>query len=120
MGILEMNSFSYREITKSKYIIPDLNELTKKEDLPKSTILKNILNGGMPGLILENIKRNIFFKSYIDLYLERDIRELKQIEDLNAFYTFLVSIATRTCQILNYASIAKEIVEKMKKLLNHG
>ena len=108
MGILEMNSFSYREITKSKYIIPDLNDLTKKEDIPKSTILKNILNGGMPGLILESIKRNIYFKSYIDLYLERDIRELKQIEDLNAFYTFLVSIATRACQILNYSSIAKD------------
>ena len=58
--------------------------------------------------IFDNIKKELYFKSYIDLYLERDIRELKQIEDLNAFYTFLVSIASRASQILNYASIAKD------------
>ena len=108
MGVLEMNSFSYREITKSNYLPHDLNDLTEKEELQRNKILKNILNGGMPGFILENMKRTIYFKSYVDLYLERDIRELKQIKDLNSFYTFLVSVASRTCQILNYSSIAKD------------
>ena len=108
MGVLEMNSFSYKEITKIKYLPHDLNDLTLKEELTKEQVLKNILRGGMPGYIFDNIKKELYFKSYIDLYLERDIRELKQIEDLNAFYTFLVSIASRGSQILNYASIAKD------------
>ena len=108
MGVLEMNSFSYKEITKIKYLPHDLNDLTLKEELTKDQVLKNILRGGMPGYIFDNIKKELYFKSYIDLYLERDIRELKQIEDLNAFYTFLVSIASRASQLLNYASIAKD------------
>lgn len=108
MGVLEINSFTYRELTKSKYLPYDLNDLNKKEELTKLNLLKNILKGGMPGFIFDNIKKELYFKSYIDLYLERDIRELKQIEDLNAFYTFLVSVATRACQLLNYRSIAKD------------
>lgn len=108
MGVLEMNSFSYREITKSPYLPIDLNEPTEKEALSKNKILNNILKGGMPGFLFDNIKKDIYFKSYIDLYLERDIRELKQIEDLNSFYTFLVSVASRASQILNYTSIARD------------
>lgn len=102
MGVLEINSFTYRELTKSKYLPYDLNDLNKKEELTKLNLLKNILKGGMPGFIFDNIKKELYFKSYIDLYLERDIRELKQIEDLNAFYTFLVSVATRAWSLLNY------------------
>ena len=114
MGVLEMNSFSYREITKSKYLPLALDDLTNKEAISKNLILKNILDGGMPGFVLNNIKREYFFKSYINLYLERDIRELKQIEDLNAFYTFLVSVASRTCQIINYTSIANDCKKDIK------
>lgn len=116
MGILDMHSFSYREITKSPYLPINFDELTKKEEIPKKTILQNILNGGMPGHILENTKREYFFKSYINLYLERDIRELKQIEDLNAFYIFLVAVASRASQLLNYSSIAKECGKDVKTI----
>ena len=42
MGVLEMNSFSYKEITKIKYLPHDLNDLTLKEELTKEQVLKNI------------------------------------------------------------------------------
>ncbi len=116
MGVLEMNSFAYREIVKSKYLPVSFDLLTTKEYIDKTVILKNILNGGMPGFVLQDMKREYYFKSYINLYLERDIRELKQIEDLNAFYVFLVSIASRACMILNYSSIAKDTGKDVKTI----
>ena len=74
MGVLEMNSFAYREIVKSKYLPVSFDLLTAKEYIDKSVILKNILNGGMPGFVLQDMKREYYFKSYINLYLERDKR----------------------------------------------
>ncbi len=114
MGVLEMNSFSYRELTKSKYLPVSFDDLTPKEVITKQVILKNILDGGMPGFVLTDIKREYYFKSYINLYLERDIRELKQIEDLNAFYTFLVSIASRVGQLINYSKVANDCGKDIK------
>lgn len=108
MGVLDMSSFSYREIIKSKYPPFDFLEFTNRDKLTQDTIMQNILNGGMPEFIVEQTKREYFFKSYVTLYLERDIRELKQVADLNDFYTFIVSVASRACQVLNYSSIAKD------------
>ncbi len=116
MGVLEMNSFTYRELKKSNYIPYELEELTEKEEMTKSQILDNILKGGMPGYLLNEMNRELYFKSYVNLYLERDIRELKQIEDLNAFYVFLVSVASRACQILNYSSIAQDCKKDIKTI----
>ena len=50
--------------------------------------------------------RDMFFESYIETYLERDIRELNKIKNLIAFRKFLVSVATRTGEQLNYNSLA--------------
>ncbi len=116
MGVLEMNSFSYRELIKSKYLPFSLDDLTIKEFISKDKILKNILNGGMPGFVLNDVKREFYFKSYINLYLERDIREIKRIDDLNAFYTFLVSMASRASQILNYSAVAKDCGKDLKTI----
>lgn len=52
--------------------------------------------------------RDMFFESYIETYLERDIRELNKIGDLIAFRKFLVSIASRTGEQLNYNSLADD------------
>ena len=109
MGVLEMQSFSYREKKELNYAPLNLNDLSLKKILTRDEVINNILDGGMPGYLFDNIDREIFFESYINLYLERDIRSLRQIEDLTAFRIFLVSIASRSGQILNYSSIAKEI-----------
>lgn len=108
MGVIEMESFSYREKKKSKYIPINLNELSEKEYINENSICQNILEGGMPGYVFNKMDRDFFFSSYINLYLERDIRDLKQIDDLIAFRTFLISVASRTGQLLNYSSIAKD------------
>ena len=42
-------------------------------------------------------------------YLERDVRKLSAVHDLNDFRRFMVAVAARTGQMLNYANIADEI-----------
>ncbi len=114
MGVVEMNTFSYREITKSIYSAVDFNDLTEKDYINETTLLNHILKGGMPEFVIDNVNRDRFFKNYVSLYLERDIRELKQIEDLNSFYKFLISVASRAGQLLNYSSISRDTDKDVK------
>ena len=49
-----------------------------------------------------------FYPSYIQTYIERDIRQLKNIEDCNRFQTFLKLCAGRIGQIVNFSSLAQD------------
>jgi len=62
----------------------------------------------MPDYYLNNFDRNTFFENYIKTYLERDIRDLIQIVDLTSFYKFLISVASRTGEVINYSAIADD------------
>lgn len=62
--------------------------------------------GFFPELIVNPKISAIWFKSYIQTYLERDIRALKAIKDLSTFRRFLSLLATRHGQILNKSDLA--------------
>lgn len=63
----------------------------------------------MPKLITTDIERDRFYMDYINTYLERDIRELAQVGKIYQFYDFLVYMAARTAQELNYNDISNTI-----------
>ena len=46
---------------------------------------------------------------YVNTYLERDIHLMENVDKLNEFYDFLVYMAARTSQELNYSEISKEL-----------
>ena len=50
-----------------------------------------------------------FYPSYLHTYVERDIRSLKAIEDLNTFTRFLSLCAGRVGQVLNLTSLANDV-----------
>lgn len=56
-----------------------------------------------------SVDRELWCGSYIATYLERDIRNLTQIGDLNQFGRFLRLCATRTGQILNCSDFARDL-----------
>lgn len=68
-----------------------------------------ILSGGFPEVLIHGASRNIFFPSYIQTYLERDIRTIQNIADLTVFQNFLRLLAVRTGNILNITSIANDL-----------
>ena len=67
-----------------------------------------VFKGGYPRLYDKNIHPTDFYPSYIHTYIEKDVRQIKNIENLNSFSHFLQLCAGRTGQILNIHSLATD------------
>lgn len=73
-----------------------------------SDVSPSIFKGGYPGLHQLNMHPLDFYPSYIQTYLERDVRQLKNIENFGRFQTFLKLCAGRVGQIVNLSSLAQD------------
>lgn len=95
----------------NKHFLPTLEYVTaRRESLQKpENIWKIIHMGGYPELQDQDKEWAAFYADYTKTYMERDIRELTAVQDLNAFRQFLIASAARTGEILNYSAIASEI-----------
>ncbi|MBU1700480.1 MAG: ATP-binding protein [Candidatus Eisenbacteria bacterium] len=69
----------------------------------------SLLKGGFPEVIARPATRDIWFSSYIQTYLERDVRAVLSIKDLATFRRFLALLATRIGQGLNKTALAGPI-----------
>ncbi len=88
------------------HLLPfDISELPK--EITKD-YLSLIFSGFFPRIFHHKINPNDFYPSYLQTYIERDIRTLKAVENLNTFTRFLTLCAGRTGQILNLTSIAND------------
>ncbi len=80
------------------------------EDTDVSKLYERIWNGSFPRLISQNnAERDIFYRSYMQTYIERDIRDSYDVADSIAFYNFVRAAAARTGQLLNYAELARDV-----------
>jgi uncharacterized protein len=64
--------------------------------------------GGYPEPRLRPEARDLWMSSYIRTYVERDVRQLHNVQDLRAFETFVVLAASRHGQELNMAALSRE------------
>lgn len=116
IAILEMSTLTSREVAKKSNLLFDgnLKQYIKnynkdKDYLDINTIFKKIFLGGFPKVITTKINRQNYYMDYVNTYLERDIKELSQVGNLDTFYDFLVYMASRTSQELKYEEISKNI-----------
>ena len=58
---------------------------------------------------IEDMDRNDFYYSYINTYIEKDIKKIKNIGNIESFKKFMRDIAIRTGTTLNYSDIAKNV-----------
>ncbi len=65
-----------------------------------------ILRGGFPEVLANPRAASLWFSSYLQTYLERDVRSLSAIHDLSTFRRFLALLATRHGQVLNKTDLA--------------
>ena len=73
------------------------------------TVYKEIWQGSYPGYITgKNISHDIFYSSYLQTYIQRDVKDILNIKNNNTFLRFLRAIAARTGQLLNYADISRD------------
>lgn len=76
----------------------------------RTEIAHRILRGGFPDAYgRPQAPRRRWFASYITAVLERDVRELAQIEKLTAMPDLLTLLASRTASLLNLAGIGRGI-----------
>jgi len=67
-----------------------------------------IFNGLYPRIYDRGLAPTDFYPSYIQTYIEKDVRLIKNIGDINTFIRFIQLCAGRTGQLLNYASLASD------------
>jgi predicted AAA+ superfamily ATPase len=78
--------------------------------LPMSDMFERIWQGGMPALNNASEQDwNCYYSSYVQTFLQRDVKELAQVNDELQFYRFLCAAASYTGSMLNYAALAKEV-----------
>jgi predicted AAA+ superfamily ATPase len=68
-----------------------------------------IVSGCFPRLHNETLEPRRFFNSYLQTYVERDVRMLIQLRDLSQFQQFLTLLAGRVGQIVNLASLSNDV-----------
>ena len=129
VGICELLGLSQSEIQKSNQkcvpfiptesFVSSLFSKTKKGD-DLLEVYKIIWSGSYPKLFVDKkLSRDVFYSSYVQTYIQRDVRDLGKITDLLAFQRFLKVAAARTGQLINYADMARD-VDVDQKRLNSG
>ena len=94
-AILKLLPFSLEELKPTKYKINNSFEY--------------IFKGSYPRLYDKNIPVDIFYSDYIQTYVERDVRTIKNIGNLSTFSRFIQLCAGRIGQILNLDSLATDV-----------
>jgi len=71
---------------------------------------RDFLRGGYPELVADP-RRDIglWHASYVQTYLERDVRTIRQVADLSQFQSFLRALAARTAQLLSLTDLARDL-----------
>lgn len=112
VGIIALNTLTYSELSNdiaNKKLFDPAN-ITKSSSVDINKLFEVIFKGGYPELCSNSkLSRHLFFESYINTYIERDVKDVLNISDNLAFTRFLTSIASRTGEKLNYSAIASEV-----------
>ena len=116
VALLHLSPLSQSEIMKRPPEPPfslELPLLSERQNgrqmLNTPKVFQRIHQGGMPALVTGTYSNaSIFYSSYIDTYMERDVRRLSNDIDSLKFLRFLRSVAARTSQQVNYKGIADD------------
>lgn len=126
MAIIDMQGFSLREIFQVSCdveFLPTQNylEMRKKCIQPYHDLWGVMQRGTIPELFDSNINWERYYSSYVKTYIEKDVRQLVNITDEMKFMKFLIALAARCGELLNYNAIANEIevsIETVKRWIS--
>lgn len=96
------------EVKSSKGLLKHLSKF--KESDYSAQMIERILAGGYPppSLMTSHQVRGQWFSSYRQTYLERDLLNIKSIENLPDFNRLLTLVALRTGRLLNLSDLSRE------------
>lgn len=107
LGLSDAEIYGYKSkpfTTSSDYLMERIGN-TKEKSL--NDIYARIFKGSMPELYAdENVDWETYYRSYVDTYLQRDIRDLAQVADEMDFYNFMTVVAAHTSKPVVYEELA--------------
>ena len=113
VAVLNLLPLSQREIDGNieEPFRPDVDGIRGRSKIDRTTseVFKLIFRGGMPKIVSDGVDRDLYFLSYMDTYIERDISRIENIGKLDEFRDFVTYMAANTAQELKYDSISKAI-----------
>lgn len=116
VALINLMGFSLKEIDGLNQIpfLPTMDFIKNMRTSSKTHTLKDIYEiiwrGSYPEVAQsKNTSWKTFYSSYLQTYVERDIRALNTVKDEVAFSIFLKILASRTASMLNYSDISKKV-----------
>ncbi len=114
IGILELAGLSLREIMGdpfAEHFLPTTEYLLRRQKTVKKPehLWAVIHRGSYPELSATQREWAAFYADYVKTYIERDVRQLTAVQDLDIFRRFMIAAAARTGEVLNYSHIAEEV-----------
>ena len=86
------------------------NELKQENILDELSLDSLLIRGFMPELYREGSREpNVYYRDYLNTYVEKDLREMLEIRNLDNFIRFLTLLAGRVGQVVNLSSMSNEI-----------
>lgn len=94
VAVLELLPFSFLELTETTRLPDSIENL--------------MFTGSYPRIYDKNLSPPEWYANYVTTYLERDVRQVRNVTDLSAFQRFLKMCAHRSGQILNLSALGDD------------
>ncbi|HWK98694.1 MAG TPA: DUF4143 domain-containing protein, partial [Parapedobacter sp.] len=94
VALFKLLPLDFAELANSKLLAMDYTE--------------TMVKGAYPAIFDRDIKPSVFYRNYIQTYVEKDVNELLHVRDTRQFRQFLGLCAGRAGQLLNISALANE------------
>ena len=125
IGLFELYPFSMKELYEKdenllELPVSNLSSITLPT-IKSEQIKEHIVNGGYPEVqkTKSSKLRYMWFSSYIRTYIERDVRDIGELRNLEKFIGAFNLLATRSANMLNRSNLAKDAKVDVKTLDNY-
>ena len=117
VGVIQLLGLSLAEVSgrgpRARPFDPAPDKIARRIAARHPLTLKELYNiiwrGSFPAMALnKKVDRHLFYGSYVQTYLQRDVRDLARVGDEMAFLRFLRGAAARTGQLLNLTDLARD------------
>ena len=112
VAVLKLLPLSYREIAGvPRAPLPwEPGRRRAREPMALGDLWQSFLRGGYPELVANPARDlSLWHASYVQTYLERDVRSVRQVGDLSQFQIFLRALAARAAQLLNLTELSRDL-----------
>lgn len=116
VGIVQMLGLTNSEIYGNHFapfeadVQKLITRLGQAKTMTVTEVFERIYKGSMPAVYKDDkMNLSVFYESYLDTYISRDIRELEQVANETAFLQFVKAVAARTATVVNYEVLASEV-----------